>query len=301
VSGFLHRLVARTIGQANIVRPRLAPRFAGTPDLPVDSPYVDSPYVDSGHIDSSRVDSSRAAPAAGRPTAEPVDGTTIPQSDTYAERERAAREVFPAIEGLPDHMPVEHPSPAACGEKHEANNVTVRDIGISTRHDDAPAPRVSTHEDTAQGPPEANRIAARDRRADPAPTAEAIERRAPTDEARVADAARNRRPRIFDPDGFGVMLPRETIEPPPLAPMLAGPRTGARESEATASHATPDRARFEAAPEPEATIVNVSIGRIEVRSPAEPPMRAFRREAPAAPQPRDQLDTYLRARSGSKR
>jgi hypothetical protein len=38
-----------------------------------------------------------------------------------------------------------------------------------------------------------------------------------------------------------------------------------------------------------------------VRAPAEPPARTFRRELPPEPQPRDQLEAYLRSRSGSKR
>jgi hypothetical protein len=293
VSGVLHRLVARTIGQANVVRPRPFPRFAGALDLPIDSPYVDS----------------SAASNADGSAVERLDGMTILRGRTYAERERAGDTVPPAIERLPGQRRVEQPSPAAFLEERDASEISAREElrvdleGISTYGDDATIgdentrpprsmPSVTAREDqrgedTTQGFPAANRITARDRDTDPIRAADVTERR-----------ARTRRSRTFDPDDrVDVALLNEIVDPSPLAPMLAGPRM-AREFEAIGSAAASDRARFDTAPEPEATIVNVTIGRIEVRSPAEPPSRTFRREAPAAPQPREQLDAYLRARSG---
>ncbi|HLY02202.1 MAG TPA: hypothetical protein VKR56_06850 [Candidatus Cybelea sp.] len=305
MSGFLRRLVARTIGQANVVRPRPVPPFAVTLDLPIDSSYADSSYVDS----------SSAVPGAVGSEAERFDGKTILRDRAHAQGERSD-----------DNLSPPH-APAASLERREAGDVSARqDLRVestSTRDDDALGQQVvraqratasvSAREDPAREGParevtdqsfrEANRIAVRDSGAVPGRGADETERRARSDEPHVADASRTRSSRTFDPDDRrGVARSREVFDPSPLAPALAGPRAAAREAEVVGSRRTPDRSRFDPEPEPEATVVNVTIGRIEVRSPADPPpARTFRREAAAAPQPRDTLDAYLRARSGSKR
>jgi hypothetical protein len=296
VSGFLHRLVARTIGQANVVRPRPVPRFAGTLDPPVDSPYA-------APSDASAV--------------ERFDDKTILPGRTYTEGEPAGDNLPAAVQRPPGPMLVEQSSRAAFLDERDADDVSTSEElrvdfeGIAP-HDNVPIgadearapgtpPSLSARENAAQSFRAANQIAGRDSSADSAPAANVPGPPARTDEPRIADTARTHGPRMFDADDrVDVAMLGELADPSPLAPTLAGPRTGVRQSEAIGS-GSPNYARGDAPSEPEATIVNVMIGRIEVRPPAEPATRTIRREAPAAPQPRDQLDAYLRARGGSRR
>lgn len=326
MSGFLHRLVARTIGTANVVRPRPVPRFLPAPEaLAPDAGFVAGSSSTDG-ADAVRGAAQRDFPFPERGRNESA-GTLLRPARTAPFDERRAEpqseRIAPAgargAEGLP---PAESGTPAARPGPHEAalEGERVREIG-SARADrgayerrgaepsrehhaldavDAGGPRGRPleHDEFAAAP-----------QAFPRADRSAYERSGPV-RGRGADA--------FGVDAFGeapLRTEREQRElaAGPLAPMLARPRSSERgpQPEIAPRSGEPagefTRESFAGVPrsgetrEAEPTIVTVTIGRVEVRSPAEPLVRTIRRDPPPAPEPREQLDAYLRERGKARR
>jgi len=328
MSGFLYRLVSRTLGNANVVRPRTALTYFQAYDgeaQPVDDPRAD----DGGFATRSDEGGSEATP---RPFER---GATKLQPSAAARFE---------IDPPPAPLPPGGPNGVDAGRRRDGSH---RDAPPT-----APAARESTVGDDLRTPrPAFNEIAARaiesparatsriTREQSPKPTqspepiltpiANEIALQEPLAPLAVtpnvaAKTASSRssdmRPHPTEPAGAEpARLPEPTSPVParleihdvrmPASAEPTGPeRPGRMRQEAdprfgqTRRDAAATSAQYAALPVArEVPVVNVTIGRIEVRAPAASaqPLPA-RRSVPAPPQPSAALDAYLRGRGNSR-
>lgn len=295
MSGFLYGLVARTLGKANIVRPRPVPRFT-----PMVGDLIE-------RTEEAGIGRPTEAGGAARNPPEVLSATTIAQHDRYHSEE--ARRT--ADRGIFTQAPAEVAEPT--GEE----SVNASRSSKDARADEA-SRRSAARLETDSVTPARARVAAGTTAPGDAPRAvaqysdtiararnDANAQRLP---GRRDGVTRMREPPIADPvKGVDGPDRNEHDAALPLAEIVAGPRlegraltrdrsSPARAGEPAIGASTVDPAHADQVSNDEAAIVNVTIGRIEVRSHAEPSVRIVRREVSNAPPPRDQLDSYLRAR-----
>jgi hypothetical protein len=282
MSGFLHGLVARTLGKANVLRPRPTPRFAA-----VDDAFA-KPRL--GLADESRAANEHYV--AHEPHAA---GERHVTDERYAVNERHVmneRHLLSERDGNERQVVNEQPPPgldeASTGSPQKSAGKRLRG---SIDRDEPPTPKriEAAHGEAGPSDPPFAKIPdpeyARSEESRGQLTASpSIPREPSAPRALSADA--------LTPDAATAQRNA------PLAPQIAGPRAPASGTRPRERGSAGDLSRDGETVEDETTVVNVTIGRIEVRAPAEPPLRTIRRETQAAPQPRDQLDAYLRARSG---
>jgi hypothetical protein len=300
MSGYLRRLVARTLGQADVVRPRLRPRF-------LTAPAGDGLDAEIGPL--LLHESGGSAPMSGRATIAHGDTVGEGRPERSPEKSDDATSVRPNGSvrlGSPDgfissneferwgrYSP--HAARLADGALDRAVTLSLSDGSVDpTSSDDSAAHRSSKPEssessgsvnfsdrfvypnfsDGIAGPSSSDGFVN--------PNASDGFARPSSTDGFVTEHSTNNPVTPRSSDGFVTLnSSKGDKEIDPLAPP-----SGSR----------PNRKIDE-----DATIVNVSIGRIEVRSAAEPRARLFRNAAPAEPKSRDQLDAYLRARQASKR
>jgi hypothetical protein len=309
MSGFLYRLVARTLGRAEVVRPRLQPYFT----FQSDESIAENTERPGGEM---RPRAHPSAPAAALPRSEKSIGEP---AEPLARTERAGRrsdDIAPAE--VAGESSIAERAGSAFVEEHREEphrHISPQMVG----YDDATpgervAPRKQSVAPREAGEPAQERVprsvwAAREARS---PLSDEERKGLQPSETAAAEvtndllpaASQNRE--VFATLSDVIFATAESVaidSPPPLAPILAGPRFDDRKlrRDDRAYGARRQAAHNDRDLEAEATVVNVTIGRIEVRSPLEPPTRAPRSEAPSTPQPRDQLDAYLRARRASRR
>jgi hypothetical protein len=281
MSGFLHGLVARTLGKANVLRPRPTPRFAA-----VDDAFAKPPL---GLVDALQVAPERHPAGEPRVTDERqvTDQRRVTNErrvpDRRAVNERPSEGLGEAISGPLQNCPVGQRLPGI-----------VYGDGLSTpkRDDveDGGGDRGGAPHTESFGPEYAPSML-REPNAARLPPAVSIH------EALPMQRGATRAPRARSSDDVLTPDAATAQTAAPLAPQIAGPRAAASVTRPRERGSAGDLSRDGETVEDETTVVNVTIGRIEVRAPVEPPLRTIRRETQAAPQPRDQLDDYLRARS----
>jgi hypothetical protein len=309
MNGFLHRLVERTLGQGNVVRPRLEARFAVRPVGPVDEDVEET-------RNKALLREHDIPLAAGEVQRESRIVQAAPRLTESERAERHAKDLrVDAGMGELSRLPAE-------SERALANDDSAKlygEAGVrpvrSTVHSEEPKEltqkhvysRVNSHSGaTPEEEPAASHTVGQPASMQPSPSAP---RRNPATlafhAAEVIEghamAAHTREAFITGADDIFGTTESELASPAPLAPNLAGPGYRGRSNESAAYGSKANATRAERESVADETIVNVTIGRIEVRSAVEPPIRTVRREAPVAPEPRDQLDAYLRARRASGR
>ncbi|HEY2475795.1 MAG TPA: hypothetical protein VGI19_13480 [Candidatus Cybelea sp.] len=298
MSSYLHRLVARTLGQANVVRPRLRPRFLVAPG--------------DDRIEAEIATLLRApdppALANERAAVEDCDaGVTLSQTKGAFDN----RVTLSASKGDGDIAPL---APDGSIESASDDFVSAR---VSDGFDFVTADwadrrvTLSLSKGDGEGALAADgfvggnaygssltttsRDGSATRGLSIGDTAHHVDLQPP---ARGAPVTAN------VPDGFATLRQTQgdTASFDRSVPTNASyvdrdvPLAPARIASSSGDPPRNDNERSE-----DATVVNVSIGRIELRSAPEPATRVLR-EARLAPQkPREQLDAYLRGRNASKR
>jgi hypothetical protein len=304
MSSYLRNLVARTIGSAGVVRPSLAPRFlAGRGERDDAGLHAAEP---SGYTRHARPgeppDSATTRGAENRPTA----GSEAGASTTGEANARASRSSALAPSNDRSHRSREPNGPEAPPPEGPARD------GVRAEATAKPSPSSRSRASTS-APPPANADAA-------VQEAHAV-RAAQTDAARTFGELR---PGLDHPSS-GSFEESETGSDAQAGVDPRAARAGAfsgRERHAidvrarsafdaanSRRHAEPagKRAaeRERTAPEPQPardeTIINVTIGRIEVRTPEAPRAKTPLKDARPAAAPSTELEAYLRGRNGARR
>jgi hypothetical protein len=309
VSSYLRDLVARTIGAANVLAPRLGPAILAGYGEVADSAapaFASGPAAGVPAAAQADVRAPSATREAGAPPPPP-----LPESDPQGSGIASSRKaLFPSRDSSFD-SPETVDSPEAIDSSHsprlprsplEGDAVSVclprrdesggtRDGSSGTPADDAsrPSSKAARREERAAG--DASRVF------------ESEDLRRPSrSTGELTDETYGRNRRAASPAGDVSAAARSRPEDASTSP-ATGAATG---SAAPHSPARTYAARREAAkPQGERdgndTVVNVTIGRIEVRAPAEPGARALPGGARPAASPRSELDAYLRGRSEARR
>ena len=315
MSSFLHDLVARTIGVANVVRPRLVPRF-----LAATEPSPDAHDDVRTHDTRDRSNSPPGGSADVSPPTPVLTHAKAQSNEKGTEGRRAAR----SIDGADDRA-----SPHRRSSKR-ALGIANADETLASNADSAASFKALSGE--AVGPPQRLRerkrsdalFASRDELNAHEPNANAdrgdaephsTHDAAHTGESHVAATRAPNARRLVDSERTDVddRARIDRVGSPPIANELVGRNAGARTSladrndpsrpvprsrrdSALGAAATPEKAL-----ERNETVVHVTIGRIEVRSPEAPPPRTPSREQRPAVSPREELDVYLRSRAGPRK
>jgi hypothetical protein len=307
---YLQDLVARALQQAPVVEPRRASRFEplapasgfdmnGMDDL--DAPPAMVPAHSSALPVSTRLPSVRGLqdgqPATQRLQLTPafeiravqpiLRGPEREQEPSPSQQARTASRAPTQVEPL---SPRPLTSPSRAGTSLSGTSITSGELAAPI----APPPVLATGSEPVQrgtaGTPEIRWIEPKGEsaQAEPSPAAESLhaERWRERIEALEATAATSYAPPPPVP------VPK-TIEPalatdrPRSAPASIVPRT----------RVAPERQfrTIAGSPAPPETVIQVTIGRIEVRATQAPPAAARRRGAP----PKLDLETYLRRREGA--
>lgn len=282
MSGYLRRLVARTLGHANVVRPRLRPHFLVNADADDAEAAIGTLWAarNSGTSEDGRVVADGDAAIAGH-----RDGQRGDSGIVYSESGSAG-----ARSDSAGSSEFSNPLATVDSAGRASGGVLSRSQAGGFAKDDRAGQIASETVTTAilGGGERAGVHLEPDRGALPDET----ERRISAN--RLTDTQAHDR---TEPHALTESL---ALLEAPIAPVLAGTRA-ARSPMDIVSRAVNDSARDERNSAEETTIVNVSIGRIEVRSTADPPIRAYRDATSSEPKPRDQLDAYLRGRTASRR
>jgi hypothetical protein len=323
VSGFLQRLVARTLGSANIVRPR--------PELPFfqryggEEPASDSHAEEGGFESGSRVfEGATTGVQRSDAARHEVDASALRGARTDADSPAGAARLPQRAASIVDNAQLgnrpERDVPSQPPAPSRSDEVTVHPIDHEVRRISRVARELEASPDRSPDPdaaPVANRLAFGARVAPvvivPGQAAGTASKRSSATPARLAEPPRRAEPARQAPAGLA-----EPASPVPARLEIhdvrmsasadtAWPRAGRarRESDRRSSETSREAAlstQPAAAPGAgEPAIVNVTIGRIEVRAPAASaqPLPA-RRSAPAPPQPSATLDAYLRSRGNPR-
>jgi hypothetical protein len=299
MSGYLKRLVARTLGRARVVRPRLAPQF-GSPWFSEE--FVEAP-ADELKLEPFAIRGDRIESSAGAPSGR-VDVAVEPDGIATQHRAIAEGNVQRQAIEIPDRMET-HEKPrihqeTKSAERAEAReNAAIREPAASQRPEDAIQMENRDDVVSLRAAPTESRDAP-GRAEPPARPLVAAQRSASVGESNTSPPGSRGEGEPLQENSLPALpRTRERSAPVPLARLIVAGSQSAPASRAR-SLTTGARTKRERA-ESDATIVNVTIDRIEVRSPPESAGRTIRRESPPAPKPRDQLDTYLRARGAPNR
>lgn len=280
---FLSRLAAKAVGTAPLVEPRLPSRFETRPEVPGET----GPAWEAPLETEAEVRSAPAVPARRRPVPEPAAVGPGPREAEEADpghqaRPRPPREAGRAAQpalAAAQPPPPPQPQPVAVTAPAPASP-SIEEVGAVSdipRPLFVPTPRAEpwTPPATAAPPPALQPLPAAERERDrPFP-------RAPE----AAEAVR--------PVAKSVEEPAESSRPPaaPLDLAIRMPEVRPRPTRGEIRAAEP-------APAPRPPVVNITIGRVEVRAPAAaaPPARPAR---PPRQEPQSLAD-YLKQRSGRR-
>jgi hypothetical protein len=299
VNGYLNRLVARTLGRTRVVRPRLAPQFASAwygeefAEAPADELKLE-PFA----IRGDRIESSAGAPSGGVEVAVEPDG--IAKQHRVIEEGDVQRQTIEIPNRMETHEKTKTHQETRSAERTETREkAAIREPAASQRPEDAIQMENRDRVVSPRAAPTESRDAPG--RAEPRTRPlVAAERSASVGESNTSPPGSRGDGEPLQADSLpGLPRTRERSAPVPLARLIVGgsPSTPASRARSLTSRARTERETAES----DATIVNVTIDRIEVRSPPESAGHTTRRELPPAPKPRDQLDTYLRARGAPNR
>jgi hypothetical protein len=279
---FLSRIAAKAVGAAPLVEPRLPSRFETRPEGPAETgPAWQEPLETEVEISAAPAVPARRRPAVELaatgpgPTeaeaADPVDEAR-PRSPREAGRaERAAAAAQPPPLPTPRLVAVTEPAPASrrTEEAHAMADVP-RPLLVPPPQAEPRKPPLSATPppDPEPFPPPARE---RGRPSPPAPEAAESDRPVPN---RLEEPARSSRPQAVAPD-LAIRMPE--VRPRPTRGEIRA---------------------AEPAPPPRPPVVNITIGRVEVRAPAAaaPPPRPAR---PSRPEPQSLAD-YLKQRGGRR-
>jgi hypothetical protein len=274
MSDFFTRLAARTLEVAPTVRPRIAPLFAQGPAMPSQDQH--------GSGDESALT--------------PFDG--------------AAGAHRGGLASVLSHPEADLSSSAPMDALYAAATAPPHDVA-------ATGPRPLQHGDVASPPPLASVARAADAAAifrRPTPPTDPLSDRPPGGDVGIGPA-RHRRGVDAKPMpsveaqrrhvGEGSEAEEEAAAPPKAhlgrpVPMAVGHRPQLTPSPASSAPAPVDRHEEPQTPTPDAPIIRVTIGRIEVRA-IMPPAPAPPRQPPSRPAPRLSLEEYLHQRREGRR
>ncbi|MGP6190404.1 MAG: hypothetical protein ACLPSH_10070 [Vulcanimicrobiaceae bacterium] len=296
MSAYLRNLVARTLGAADVVRPRLTPLFLGSggkagvendsaiTHLHASHASEARPELRTQRRDDRREQRPAALTAHDAPRELRHNALDVPDGkvsspaprDSHDDAKRAARNV---------------PNEAAAGGNAcaddavaHADRESVREIRLEARDNRHASPRGEAT--AAQSPASSLAPAPAHDHSSPA----TAERRLVDDTVVGPLPTLKRNGSVRDPASVHD-VPRRAEPSANTQPAYFAPRTRAAQRETSSA---------EGAARGEETVINVTIGRIEVRAPAATPKPPAGGSQPA-PAPRAELDAYLRSRSTTSR